>query len=198
MALTGFILFGFLLGHMAGNLQVFAGPENWTSTQSPAPVGPPALACPDHNSRGCRAPRDFLHSTLVVAARSSTHPIQGEEERGLELRLPDHDVERSDHRILRHLPPAALHLGCLARPLRASEPLREHRLQLPAPAIAIFYIGFMLLLSLRLYHGLWSIPVLGMASPRYRRAEAVRQGIHTAAAAGFIAVPVSCCWGWCR
>src|SRR5262249_22264345 len=27
MALTGVILFGFLIGHVAGNLQVFAGPE---------------------------------------------------------------------------------------------------------------------------------------------------------------------------
>lgn len=27
MAVTGFILFGFVLGHMAGNLQVFSGPE---------------------------------------------------------------------------------------------------------------------------------------------------------------------------
>ena len=27
MALTGLALFGFVLGHMAGNLQVFQGPE---------------------------------------------------------------------------------------------------------------------------------------------------------------------------
>ncbi|HRJ22202.1 MAG TPA: succinate dehydrogenase, partial [Bryobacteraceae bacterium] len=27
MAVTGFILSGFVLGHMIGNLQVFAGPE---------------------------------------------------------------------------------------------------------------------------------------------------------------------------
>ncbi len=202
MALTGFILFGFLLGHMVGNLQVFAGPEKLDDYAIHLRQLGPLLWI----ARIVILAAVVLHiissyQLWRAAAPGSARQIHREKERGLELRLADHDDQRSHHRA------SSSSIICCILPgwrlpgrYEHLKPYENIVYGFQQPLIAIFYIVSMLLLSLHLYHGLWSMfQSLGIASPSYTPKLKLFAKLFTfLLAAGFISVPVSVLLGVVR
>ncbi len=110
MAVTGVMMFGFVVGHMLGNLQMFEAPEHIN-----------AYGHFLHNlgellwiERGVMLLAIALHITATVqlALRSkAARPVGYSRQRGhqLLLRLAHHVLERPDRPGVHHLPPPAVH-----------------------------------------------------------------------------------------
>ena len=108
MAVTGVILFGYVVAHLLGNLQIFEGPDAINSYaaflqshEGALWVARASCCCPwcctswPPCSSGCR----------TASARPVAYVQEGR--RADLLRRPHHDVERPHHRRVRDLPRAA-------------------------------------------------------------------------------------------
>jgi succinate dehydrogenase / fumarate reductase, cytochrome b subunit len=194
MAVTGFILFGFLLGHMAGNLQVFAGPEKLDEYAVHLRQLGPLLWL----ARIVILAAVVLHIISSVQlwllqrrARPVPYTVKKNEDSSYASRAMMVSGPIIAFFVVYHL----LHFTWVALPGRYEhlKPYENIVYGFQQPLIAIFYIVAMLLLSLHLYHGLWSMfQSLGIASPAYTPKLKLFAKVFTfILAAGFIAVPVS-------
>lgn len=203
MAITGLILFGYVLGHMLGNLQIFA---------------------PDKDQINHYAA--FLHSTtnfaplwiirFVLLAAVVLHIVAS-----IQLWKMKHDARPVGYVKKRDVPTAyaartmmwsgpiiaafvifhVLHLTAGAvMPLRdvggqANQPDVRYNIVsgFQNPLIAGFYILAMILLCTHLYHGLWSLcQSLGWMSPRYEgKVKRAAAALAVIICLGFISVPLA-------
>jgi len=196
MAITGVVLFGYVLGHMAGNLQVFLGPE--------------AI-----NAYG-KFLHEFLHGTgiwivrVVLSASVVLHvgaawslTATSVRARPVGYKLVARRESTYASRTMRWGGPLILlflvyHLLDLtigrANPgFVPGDVYRNLVAGFQRPVVAAFYIVAMLALALHLQHGVWSmLQTLGASHPRY---DAWRKRAATAFAVvvcgGFIAVPLA-------
>ena len=113
MAVSGAILFLFVVGHLLGNLQVFMGAEQFNDYAEFLRVEPALL----WTVRMVLLIMVLLHIwasiQLAVLNKLEARPVgyvKKKEDRIL-LCLPDDVLERPDHRGVRHLPSDAIHLG---------------------------------------------------------------------------------------
>jgi succinate dehydrogenase / fumarate reductase cytochrome b subunit len=175
LAVTGMVLFGFTVGHMLGNLQVFLGPEVFNgyaeSIKSKPPllwgirtlllasvIGHIALAI-DLYSRssaarvvGYRMKRNTVTSYAAVTMKYSG-PI-------LLLYIVFH---------LAHFTAPGLALG--AAPFSPTDAYTNFVSSFKVPWVAGVYVLANLFLGLHLYHGSWSLfQSLGVSHPRYNPA----------------------------
>ncbi len=194
MAVTGLILFGYVLGHMLGNLQIFLGEEQ---------INRYAV---------------FLHSTggllwgvrLVLLACVILHIITSVQLWLLKRRArPVRYVKKIDvpsayaARTMMWSGPIIaafvvfhiLHLttGGAGLPFKELDVYNNVVRGFRIPAVSIAYIVAIVLLCMHLYHGLWSmLHSVGLDDERYRP---LLQRISAVAAiviaAGYISVPVS-------
>ena len=108
MAVTGLMLFGFLIAHMLGNLQIFLGPavmNHYAETLH----GNPALLW---TARTVLLVSVILHIWASVSLahaqkRSAAGRLRQTRQRAGELGVAHDDVERSDHRGIRRLSSAS-------------------------------------------------------------------------------------------
>ena len=134
MAVTGLILFGFLIGHMAGNLQFFLGREALN-----------AYAENLHELPGLLWTARIVLLLSVVPAYSRGHPAGESSARGparqllqtnsrrFDVRFPHDVLERPHHRVFRDLSPAASDYRNCSPGLPPAAGLRKcgHRVQHP-------------------------------------------------------------------
>lgn len=169
MAVTGFILSGFVLGHMIGNLQIFAGPEKLNAYAA------------------------FLHSLggllwvarLVLLASVGLHIAMAVQLTMLKLEArPEAYVKKSalvstyaartmiwsgpivGAFIIYHL----LHFttGQAHPDFKPGDVYANVVIGFRNPAVSLFYMVANILLAFHLYHGVWSMfQSLGVAHPRY-------------------------------
>jgi hypothetical protein len=98
MAVTGFILSGFVLGHMIGNLQVFAGPEKLNAyARILQSLGGALWAARGAAGFGGAAHRDG-GAVDDAEAGGAAASLCEEDGAGLDLRSADDDLERADCR----------------------------------------------------------------------------------------------------
>ena len=108
MAVTGLILFGFLIAHMLGNLQIFLGPtvmNHYAETLH----GNPALLW---TARTVLLVSVLLHIWASISAghaqkRGTAGRLCKTRQRAVELGIAHDDVERPDHRRIRRLSSAS-------------------------------------------------------------------------------------------
>lgn len=169
MAVTGFILSGFVLGHMIGNLQLFAGPEKlnayaaflqslggllWVARLALlASVGLHIAMAVQLTMLKLEArPQPYVKKTALVstyAARTMiwSGPIVGAF-------------------IIYHL----LHFttGQAHPDFKPGDVYANVIIGFRNPAVSLFYMVANILLAFHLYHGVWSMfQSLGVAHPRY-------------------------------
>mgnify|MGYP001000157112 FL=1 len=169
MAVTGFILSGFVLGHMIGNLQLFAGPEKlnayaaflqslggllWVARLTLlASVGLHIAMAVQLTMLKLEArPQPYVKKTALVstyAARTMiwSGPIVGAF-------------------IIYHL----LHFttGQAHPDFKPGDVYANVIIGFRNPAVSLFYMVANILLAFHLYHGVWSMfQSLGVAHPRY-------------------------------
>lgn len=201
VGLTGLILYGFVVAHMVGNLQIFGGRALVNDYA--------AFLRETHGllwvARGTLLVSVILHVVYTVQLTRQnrrSRPVKYMEHRAITSSLPSRVMIWSGVFLGLYIPYHILHLTT-----GAAHPNFNHQdvygnmivgfSSLPA---SLVYIVAMLCLGFHLYHGVFSVfQTLGFNHPRYdgfRRALAV--GSAALVTAGYIAIPVAVLTGIVR
>jgi succinate dehydrogenase / fumarate reductase cytochrome b subunit len=194
MAVTGLILFGFLVAHMLGNLQVFIGPEQMDRYSAMLHAIPELL----WTARIILLISVLAHiwSWLALASNNkAARPVGYQKPANVQASLGSRTMSLSGPVIaafviihLLHLTTGTIHPGVFVE-LHAYENVISGF----TPPFALLYIVVMLLVGTHLSHGIWSMfQSVGFSHPRYtpmiKKFAAVFSWILIG---GFIAVPIS-------
>jgi succinate dehydrogenase / fumarate reductase cytochrome b subunit len=201
MAVTGFILFGYVLGHMIGNLQIFA-PDRDQINRYAAFLHSPANLAPLWIIRAVLFAAVALHIAAAIQLtklKSDARPVGYIKKKDVPSSYAARTMIWSGPIIAAFVIFHVLHLTVgVVMPLRevgANQPDVRYNVvsAFQNPAVSLFYILAVTLLCVHLYHGLWSmLQSLGWMSPRHSKA--IRRGAAALAiliCVGFVSVPVA-------
>jgi succinate dehydrogenase / fumarate reductase cytochrome b subunit len=196
-AATGLILYGFVIVHMAGNLQMFLGPEKFNAYAATLKGTLPLL----WGARLVLSVSVVLHivTTLSLVSRSAGARAVG-------YRLKAHAATNYAAMTMRYGGPALLlfilfHLAHFTFPGVAMGGYRHDHFDVyrnvvngfSVPWVTAIYVAAQVFLGLHLYHGAWSLfQTLGLSHPRYN--ELIKLGpkaIGVGVAAGNVAMPLA-------
>ena len=201
MAVTGLILFGFLIAHMLGNLQIFLGPEvmdHYAETLH----GNPALLW---TVRIVLLVSVLLHiwaSVQLSMIKKEARPTAYLKRANVSSSWASRSMMLSGPVVaafvifhLLHLTTGTIHPQFV--PLHAYENLVTGFLIIP---FAIVYIVVMVLIGFHLGHGIWSMfQSMGFSHPRYTPLNKKFPAIFSwVLVAGFISVPIAVLTGLVR
>jgi succinate dehydrogenase / fumarate reductase, cytochrome b subunit len=211
MALTGVVLFGYVVGHLLGNLQIYSSNPEQINRYA-AFLHSPSNAAALWGIRAFLLACVLLHITASVQLwlqNRAARPIGYYKKDDVPSSYAARTMIWSGPIIAAFLVFHILHLtaGGVV-PLRdvndmpstpdvrynVIEGFHQH------PAIAAFYVVAMLLLCMHLYHGLWSMfHSVGVTNPRF--APALKRIAAICAiliAAGNISIPIAAMAGWLK
>jgi succinate dehydrogenase / fumarate reductase, cytochrome b subunit len=194
MAVTGVILFGFLIAHMAGNLQFFLGPDALNDYAVKLREIPAAL----WSLRIALVVAVILHiiaSIQLVRLQGAARPVSYAKKQSVGSTYASRTMYWSGPIIaafgIYHL----MHLtwGISGLPFEELRPYENLVAGFSKPAVSLAYIVAMVLLGMHLYHGIWSLfQSLGFAHPRYTpRLKAFAKVFTILLVLGFISVPLA-------
>jgi succinate dehydrogenase / fumarate reductase, cytochrome b subunit len=201
MAVTGVILFAYVLGHLAGNLQIYSSDPEQINRYA-AFLHDPSRAALLWGVRGLLLVAVILHIVAAVQLwllQREARPIGYFKKDDVPAAYAARTMVWSGPIILAFVIFHVLHLTVgTVLPLQDIGPNQPNvRANLVSgfqnPAVAGFYIFAMVLLAMHLYHGLWSVfQSLGISHPRYtpvvKRGAAV---LAIAIGAGNISIPLA-------
>ena len=204
MAVTGVILFGYVLGHLLGNLQIYL-PE--TGVPSTSPINIYAAFLHSHTVAlwGVRLlllVAVVLHITASVQLsllKGKARPVAYVKKEDIPTSYAARTMMWSGPIIAAFVVFHVLHLTAgTVLPIEEGDVRANVISGFQHPAVAIFYILAMALLCMHLYHGLWSMfQSVGLNHPRYtpvlKRLAAVFAWF---VAIGNISIPVAVLAGW--
>ena len=203
MAVTGLILFGFVLGHMAGNLQIFLGREAFNAYSQ-------WLHELVHGTGLWIVRAGLLAAVFGHIVASTSLTILSRRARPVGYREQAHVASTYASRTMRWSGPIILafvvyHLLDLtlgrANPgFDPHDPYRNVLASFQRPAVVAFYVLAVLGLSIHLRHGVWSmLQSVGASHPRYDRwRKAGAAAFAVVVGAGFVLVPLAVAAGWVR
>ena len=175
MAVTGVILFGYVVAHLLGNLQIFGNPDQINIYA--AFLHNPANAGLLWGARGALLVAVILHivaSVQLWKLKSDARPIAYVKKEDPAASYASRTMMWSGPIVAAFVIFHVLHLTAGAvLPLQEIGPNQPNvRANVIAgfmnPAVSAFYILAMILLCMHLYHGLWSMfQSLGFSHPRY-------------------------------
>jgi succinate dehydrogenase / fumarate reductase, cytochrome b subunit len=201
MAITGMILFGYVLGHMIGNLQLFS-PDRDQINRYAAFLHSPANIAPLWAIRAILLAAVALR---IVAAIQLTK-LKSDARPGGYIKKKDVPASYAARTMIWSGPIIAAFVifHVLHLTVGAVVPLREAGVDRPDvrynvvsgfqnPVVSLFYIFAMTLLCIHLYHGLWSmLQSLGWVSPRHSDAiKKVAAAFAIVVCLGFASVPIA-------
>lgn len=208
MAVTGILLFGFVVAHMLGNFKVYQGPQKLDAyAEWLREVGTPAFG---HGqllwlARIVLLIAVALHiwSAVVVTRRSlAARPVAYRRLAHAESTYASRTMRWGGVIILLFVIYHLLHFtfGSVHPDFRTGAVYHNMIAGFRVWPVSAFYIVAMLALALHLYHGLWSMfQTLGWNHPKYNR---YRRWFATAfavvIAVGNISMPVAVLAGWVR
>jgi succinate dehydrogenase / fumarate reductase cytochrome b subunit len=180
MAVTGFILFGFVVGHMVGNLQVFAGPEKlnkyaeflqslggglWAArfVLLGAVILHIVSAVQLYNNKAQARPQGYVKKATIATSYAARTMVW------------------SGPIILFFLIYHLLHFttGQAHPDFVKGDVYRNVVTGFSNPAAALFYMVANVLLAIHLYHGVWSMfpDAGGQSSPLHSRTSQFREAV---------------------
>src|SRR5271156_4280619 len=201
MAVSGCILFLFVVGHLIGNLQIYEGPDKLNRYAALLRSMPAVL----WSVRIVLLAMVLLHiwSSIQLAARNiAARPMGYRKKKAAGSSYASRTMYWSGPIILAFV---IYHLldftfGKVNPRYQPGNVYGNVVASFQSIPVAVFYIFAMLLLCLHLYHGLWSMfQSLGIAPPRYT--PVLRRGAAAVApliAAGNISIPVAVLSGWVK
>lgn len=203
MAVTGIILFGFVIGHLLGNLQIFQGPEKL-----------------DHYAVALRKLGPLLWATRVILLLSvllhiwssfqlwsghrEARPVKYVKKANIASTYASRTMYWSGPIVLAfviyHLLNftfGSVHPG---GPFVHGQVYNNVISSFQVWPVSVFYIIAMLMLCLHLYHGLWSLfQTLGFSHPAYTPAiQVLAKIIAILIAIGYISMPLSVLLGFIK
>jgi succinate dehydrogenase cytochrome b subunit len=205
MAVTGVILFGWLVAHMVGNLKVFEGPEKYNHYAAfLREIGTPLV--PESGvlwiARVVLLVSVGLHiwaATVLTLQNRRARPVDYEDRRGVQLDYAARTMRVSGYLIALYVVFHLMHLtfGNVHPHFIPSDPYDNVVRGFQVVPVALVYIVANVLLGFHLYHGLWSFfQSLGWSHPAYnpwRRHFAVTFSLLVSL--GFISVPLAVLFG---
>jgi succinate dehydrogenase / fumarate reductase cytochrome b subunit len=196
MAVTGLILFGFVIGHMIGNLQVFLGAKELNDYS----IFLHAFA----HGAGIWVARAVLLASVVLhiwAAYSLTlmnraaRPVGYREWTARESTYASRTMRWSGVLLLAFIIYHLLHFttGTLHPDFVPGDVYHNVIVGLRQAPAAIFYIISMVALGFHLYHGAWSmLQTLGLNHPRWNKLRfAISVGLAAAVVVGNLSFPAT-------
>jgi succinate dehydrogenase / fumarate reductase cytochrome b subunit len=201
MAVTGLILFGWIVGHMTGNLKVFQGAEKFNAyaeflREMGAPLFPESGVL--WLVRGALTLALVLHvwsATSLTLINRRARDKDYETRKSVQLDYAARTMRWSGYLIAFYILFHLMHLtwGNVHHNFVLGNPYANLVSGFQVLPIALVYIAANLLLGMHLYHGLWSMfQSLGLNHPSYnasRRYFAVAFAV--VVCLGFISVPVA-------
>jgi succinate dehydrogenase / fumarate reductase, cytochrome b subunit len=202
MAVTGVILFGFVIGHMVGNLQVYEGPEVFNNYAKILRLFPIALWV----VRLTLLASVVLHITATVQLalrKKKARPVAYAKKDSIASTYASRTMYWSGPIVLAFVIYHLLQFtfGVTGVPYYQEGKAYENLVGgFQQPVISGFYVIAMVLLCLHLRHGLWSaLQTLGVNHPRYTPIlKHLATAVALLIAIGFISIPVSVLIGWVR
>lgn len=194
MAASGFVLLGFVTGHLAGNLQIYLGPEKLNAYAEFLKHNPPLL----WGTRIAVFVSVLLHvisAFQLWALKRRARPTRYEKKSSISSTYASRTMMWSGPIILAFLIYHLLHftLGAAHPDFREADVYRNVITGFQQIPVSVFYIVAMCLLCVHLYHGIWSMfQSLGIhhptLTPWVKRVSAVWA---TLIAVGNISIPLS-------
>ena len=178
VAVTGVILFGFVVGHMLGNLQAFLGPEVYNGYAETL-KGLPKLVW---GTRIVLLASVFIHAVLVmdlIARSRAARPVAYRQKQSLVTGYAAATMKYSGPAILLYV---IFHIAHFTAPGTGLGAYEHSTTDVYANFVSSFqvewiagiYILANALLGMHLYHGLWSLfQTLGVNHARY--SEGIKQ-----------------------
>jgi succinate dehydrogenase / fumarate reductase, cytochrome b subunit len=177
MAITGLILFGYVIGHLLGNLQIYSANHDQINHYA-AFLHSPSNVIPLWVIRAALLAAVILHvvsATQLWLQNNAARPLAYKKKNDVPTSYAARTMKWSGVIVGAFIIFHILHLTVGAVPgLPVSElsdgPDVRHNViaGFQNPAVAGFYILAMILLCMHLYHGLWSMfQSLGISHPRY-------------------------------
>lgn len=172
LAISGAILFGWLLAHMAGNLTVFLGPEVYNGYALALKGNPPLL----WGQRVVVAGSVIVHVSMMVLLYERSmkaRPVAYQMKRNVATRYASATMRFTGPLLLLYL---AFHIAHFTAPglalgdydFSATDVYSNFVNGFQVPWVTLLYVAANLALGLHLYHGGWSmLQSLGMNHPRY-------------------------------
>jgi succinate dehydrogenase / fumarate reductase cytochrome b subunit len=196
MAVTGVILFGFVAGHLAGNLQVFEGPEKLNRYAAFLKSLPALL----WGARIVLSISVILHiwsSFQLWLLQREARPIGYVKKVNLHSTYASRTMQWSGPIILAFVIWHLLQFTIGA--VHPGAPFDEHNVYnnvvygFQVWPVALFYVIAMLMLCYHLYHGLWSMfQTLGFSHPVYTPIlRTLAKVVAILLAIGYISIPVA-------
>jgi succinate dehydrogenase / fumarate reductase, cytochrome b subunit len=203
MALTGVVLFGFVVGHMLGNLQVYLGPAALNGYAEKLRLVPSLL----WTARLVLIVSVLAHiwsAYRLTMINRAARPVGYREKSWRESTYASRTMRWSGVIVLLFV---VYHLLHLTFGTRAVHPKFVHGdvfhnfvTGFQNPLVSTFYILAMLALGLHLYHGVWSfMQTLGLSHPRYNHLRhAFATFITLIVIAGNVSFPLAVMTGFVR
>jgi len=195
MAATGVVLFGYVIGHLLGNLQVYAGQEQMDRYAAFLHSMPALLWVVRAFLLACVAAH-IVASLQLTRLKQQARPVDYAKKEAIASTYASRTMMWSGPIIAAFVVFHILDLTIGAanttqfRELHAYENLVYSFRRIP---VAIAYVFAIALLSMHLYHGLWSMfQSVGFSHPRYTPAiRRIAAWLAILIAAGFISIPIS-------
>ena len=201
MAVSGCVLFLFVVGHLIGNLQIYEGPQK-INQYAALLHSLPALLWTVRITLLAMVALHIWSSVQLAARNLAARPVGYAKKESTQSSYASRTMYWSGPIILAFV---IYHLldftfGTVNPQFESGQVYANVLASFHVIPVAAFYVIAMLLLCLHLYHGLWSMfQSLGIAHPRHT--PAIKRGAAVAAiliAAGHISIPVSVLAGWVR
>jgi len=201
MAVTGLILFGFVIGHMIGNLQVYLGPEVINRYgEFLREVGHGGALWV---ARGVLLLSVGLHiwsAASLTMDNQRARPVDYRERTNRESTYASRTMRWSGVIVLLFVVYHLLHFtfGSVHPDFVPGDVFHNFVVGFRSVAVSGFYIVAMLCLGLHLYHGVWSmLQTLGLNHPRYNNLRhAAATFVTVAIVAGNISFPLAVMTGF--
>jgi succinate dehydrogenase cytochrome b subunit len=203
MAATGVVLVGFVIGHMAGNLQVYLGPEamNAYAVFLREFLHGTGLWIARTGLLAAAALHVWAATSLTLASRAA-RPVGYRELQHRESTYASRTMRWSGPILLLFIVYHLLHLtfGTVHPSFVEGDVYHNFIAGFRSLPVSLAYIAAMLALGLHLYHGTWSmLQSLGLSHPRYNHLrQALAAVVTVAVVGGNISFPVAVLAGWLR
>lgn len=208
MALTGFVLFGFVLLHMYGNLKAFQGPEKFNAyAEGLRTLGQPVLG---HGQLlwAVRAALIISVAVHVIAAvqlwilARAARPVAYRKAPALELSYASRTMRWGGVIIFLYVAYHLMHFtfGNVHESFVPGDVYHNLVTGFRAWPVTALYVVATGALGVHLYHGVWSaLQTLGAAHPRYNAYRRIAAAVVAVAVSlGFVSVPAAVAVGVLR
>lgn len=169
MAVTGVMLFGFVVSHLLGNLQFYLGRETMNH-YAVTLRSMPGLLWPARAGLLLAVILHITASIQLTALKNAARPIGYVKRTVVQASLASRTMMWSGPVVLAFLIFHLLHLtwGTVHPNFQDVHPYENMVIGFRVIPVAIFYVVAVSMLGLHLYHGVWSMfQTVGMNHPRY-------------------------------